>query len=333
MKMLHLSHMQKEKGRGIDLQERDFALLRGLYESRVMKVSHIAALVFEGKLEAARKRIQKLKKANLILERVRGHSEPAALQLSKKGFEILIKEEQLQELPRISEREFMARCRVSSLTIQHELAVMDVRVALETALLRTYGVRILQVSTWPLLSQFSTRMPDAQGYGATETVVKPDGFLCFRQQLADGLAEHSCFIEVDRGTESLHVLTERACCYRNHYRSGGFAESRGGTREQFEDFPFRVLVIFKSSERRNNFGEQLLSLNPPIKTMVWLTTIPELIADPLGPIWVRPVEYKSAIGSGRDSTSASRLFGKYRRQIERDSLVEETIIKDPLLAQ
>jgi len=42
----------------IDLQERDFALLRGLFESRVMTAAHIASLYFDGKKEAAKKRLQ-----------------------------------------------------------------------------------------------------------------------------------------------------------------------------------------------------------------------------------------------------------------------------------
>jgi hypothetical protein len=43
----------------VQLQKRDLAVLRGLFESRVMSAAHIAALYFEGKAEAAKKRLQK----------------------------------------------------------------------------------------------------------------------------------------------------------------------------------------------------------------------------------------------------------------------------------
>jgi len=49
----------------ISLQKRDLALLRGLFESRVMTNDHATALYFEGKSEAAKKRLQKLKAAGL----------------------------------------------------------------------------------------------------------------------------------------------------------------------------------------------------------------------------------------------------------------------------
>jgi len=50
----------------ISLQDRDLALLRGLFESRVMTNNHAAALYFDGKGEAAKKRLQKIKADGLI---------------------------------------------------------------------------------------------------------------------------------------------------------------------------------------------------------------------------------------------------------------------------
>jgi len=45
------------------LQSRDFDLLHGLFESRIMTTAHIATMYFDGKREAAKKRLQKLKAA------------------------------------------------------------------------------------------------------------------------------------------------------------------------------------------------------------------------------------------------------------------------------
>jgi hypothetical protein len=52
--------MPQPKLFSIYLQKRDLALLRGLFESRVMTAGHIATLHFDNKPEAAKKRLQKL---------------------------------------------------------------------------------------------------------------------------------------------------------------------------------------------------------------------------------------------------------------------------------
>jgi hypothetical protein len=318
---------------GIYLQERDFAVLRGLYESRVMTVAHAMKLFFDGKLEATRKRLQKLKAAGLIRDRARAPTEPAVMQLTMRGFRCLKRNDQLADFPVITEGQFEGRCRVSSLTLNHELAVMDVKTALVAALSRLPDVRILEATTWPLLSQFRVRPPAARSYAAGEITVKPDGFLRFTRKTATDLEEHSCFIEVDRGTESLRVLVERAVCYRAHYRSGGFAISRGGSREQLEQYPFRVLVIFTSEERRNNMAERLLALDPPIRTMTWLTTMPEILQNPLDKIWVRPVDYQEVLPHGVLTLFATHRLVEYRRQLIREELVEKYVQKLHLLGQ
>src|ERR1039457_161091 len=89
MAMLHWSHMNEISKDGIKPQERDFEILRGLYASRVMSTGHATTLFFEGRLEAARKRLQKLKGAGLLRDRVHDHGEPAVLQLTMKGFNVL----------------------------------------------------------------------------------------------------------------------------------------------------------------------------------------------------------------------------------------------------
>ena len=311
-------------------QERDFAVLRGLFEARTMTVGHAATLYFESNIETAKKRIQKLRRAGLIRDRARHAHEPMALLLTKKGFHLLKRQGRLDGYPVLSDAQFDVRSHVSRLTLRHELAVVGVKVALLAALSKRTNVRVITASTWPLLSQFRTHKPHIGGYGRTSVIVKPDGYLCLHEKDADGIAEHHCFIEVDRGTESQAVLADRAACYRTYYRSGGFAESRGGGKEEFENYPFRVLAIFPTAERRNNAAERLLLVDPPIKTMVWLTTMPEILADPLGPIWIRPVDFMEAIvGSGHDV--APRHLGRYRRQTERDAVVEGEVRKHSLL--
>jgi len=70
-------------------QDRDFTLLRGLFETRVMTTDHATALYFGGKNEAAKKRLQKLKTAGLVSERARRAFEPSILFLTRKGLMLL----------------------------------------------------------------------------------------------------------------------------------------------------------------------------------------------------------------------------------------------------
>jgi hypothetical protein len=53
-----------------------------------------------------------------------------------------------------------------------------------------------------------------------------------------------------------------------------------------------VLFVVPNEERRNNMAERLLQNNPPVRTMVWLTTFQEVTTDPLGAIWMRPIDYR-----------------------------------------
>ena len=50
----------------LELQDRDLALLRGLFECRVMTNDHATALYFDGNYDPAKKRLQKIKAAGLI---------------------------------------------------------------------------------------------------------------------------------------------------------------------------------------------------------------------------------------------------------------------------
>ena len=104
-------------------------------------------------------------------------------------------------------------------------------------------------------------------------LVKPDGFVRLHEKATDGdLFEHFLFLEVDRSTEHRETLARRAFGYQDFYRRGGLAVRCGATSEEYRDFPFRVLMVLRNEERRNNMAERLLQNDPPVLTMVWLTT-------------------------------------------------------------
>jgi hypothetical protein len=294
-----------------------------------MTTAHAAALHFSGRKEAAKKRLQKLRGAGLINERGRRVNESSILFLSRKGFSLLSEHNLLADFPALSAAAFEKRADVSALTLRHELDVMDVKAAVYSALRESVSLKIVEFSTWPRLHEFkATRsVPDGP-----EILVKPDGFIRIHEQEKDGgLFEHTFFLELDRSTETQSTLVSRLGCYLNYYKSGGFALANGSSQSAYKDFPFRVLVLLKNTERRNNTAERLLENNPPILTMAYLSTSKEFIANPLGEIWIRPTDYREAITNGRIERPVSP--GIYRRSHSREAFIEPIIKKAAFLAQ
>jgi Replication-relaxation len=307
------------------IQDRDLTFLRGLFESRIMTAAHVAALYFSGSKEAAKKRLQKLKAAGLISERKRRVNEPAVLFLARKGFTLLSNDNLLADFPRLSPTAFEKRADVSPLTIRHELGVMDVKAAFYSALGNSETFTIAEFSTWPRLHEFKA---NRGGYGG-EVLVKPDGFIRIHEkEKGGGVSEHTFFLEVDRSSETQETLVNRSGCYLDYYKSGGFAVQNGAPRSTYKQFPFRVLLVLKNGERRNNAAERMLESNPPIRTLVYLSTFSEVLVDPVGKIWIRPVDYRDALKETTLETQAARRI--YRRQAQRQLLIETTARRSAL---
>src|ERR1700683_4819739 len=123
-----------DKPIGIRLEPRDFLLLRELVESRVMTLSHATSLHFGGLPDAAKKRVQRLKATGFIAERPRKTFEESVLFLTRRAFRTLQDEGHLAEYPKLSLSVWDKRAKVSPLTINHELAVMEVKVAFSKAI-------------------------------------------------------------------------------------------------------------------------------------------------------------------------------------------------------
>lgn len=319
----------KIRASSLELQNRDIALLRGLFECRVMTVGHIATLYFDNKGEAAKKRLQKIKAAGLIRERSRRAFEPSVVFLTRKGLLSLQEKGVLKEYPAFDLPALDQRARVSDLTIRHELEVMDVKAAFYAAIKSAGNFSIAEFSTWPLLNEFKAFR---SGNNAAEVVVKPDSFIRIHESEADGSKyEHTFFLEADRSSEIQDVLIARAGCYSEYYKSGGFAVRNGAARSDFKQFPFRVLMVFKTAERRNNTAERLLQNNPPILTQVCLSTIEEVTKNPFGPIWFRPADYRDAVKGTPFDVEPHRKQQEYQRQTARELFVENKVRKIKIL--
>jgi hypothetical protein len=321
----------KKQPETLQIQDRDFALLRGVFESRIMTAGHIATLFFDGKKEATKKRLQKLKAEGFIGERTRHASQPAILFLNRKGLVLLQAHGILKEYPQLDLPVLEKRARVSDLTIRHELEIMDVKAAFHAAIKNTENFTLAEFSTWPLLYQFEAFR---NGRGGTTVTVKPDGFIRIHEQEQDGgVSEHVFFLEVDRSSETQDTLINRAGSYFDYYKSGGFAVKNGAPQSAFKEYPFRVLMIFKSAERRNNTAERLLQNTPPILTQVCLSTIDEVTSNPLGAIWFRPIEYHEATKGTAFDTEKRREQWGYQRQTARELWIEQKVQKRCILTE
>jgi len=276
----------------IVIQARDLEFLRLLLHTRILTLKHAAGLIFDGSKEATKKRVQKLKVAGFVLERRRKAYESGILFLSKRGFECLREHGVLPET-QSDISSFSKRAAISEITLRHELEVLDVKVAFHEAAKGRETLSLTEFSTWPRLYEFSVRDDDAR-YSGSRTV-KPDGYIRIHEKEADDSAwEHLFFLEIDRSTEKLETLVQKACSYNRFYREGGMAVRFGKSAAEFKDFPFRVLIVCKSKERRDNIAKMLLELHPPILTQVCLSTLAEVCADPFGEVWRIPADHGEA---------------------------------------
>lgn len=316
--------MESNGSRRIDLQPRDLEILLGLFECRVMSLRHVAVLYFDGKTEAAKKRVQKLKQGGHIRERARSIGSPSLLHLTKAGFLALRESGKLDRFPELSPAAFEKRAQVSELTLRHELEVIDVRAALCTTIKTAPSLSVTEFSTWPLLYQFTARH-NSPAHGRRELLMKPDGFMRIREETSDGVFEHMFFLEVDRSTETQEIIGQKAACYLDFYQSGGMAKRLGARREEFKEFPFRVFMVFKNDERRNNAAERLLKNNPPILTQVWLSTLAEVLGKPLGAIWMRPKDYLKVTRGGPFDPAPNAEQAQYKRMPDRERWINQKV--------
>ncbi|MFT3787350.1 MAG: replication-relaxation family protein [Tepidisphaeraceae bacterium] len=273
----------------IELQPRDVAVLVGLFESRLMTLAHVAALFFDDKAEYAKKRVQRLKAAGYLVERPRRAYDPSILHLTPHAIAFLRREGLLDRFPRLPAASYAKRTQVSDLTLVHERQVMDVKTAIVRAVRGDPSLAIEEFSTWPRLNEFA-----AQGSRGDRIVVRPDGFIRLGMTTPHERVEHTFYIEVDRGSEVLDTLVNRAAAYLDHYRSGGLAVRFGASASHYKEYPFRVLIVVPTDARRNNLATRLLKNDPPIRQLVWMTTFEDVIRDPLGHIWLAPADFDEA---------------------------------------
>jgi hypothetical protein len=315
----------------LQITRRDVAFLRDLFESRVMTLAHAGALHFGGSAEAAKKRVQRLKAARYVHERTRYRAyDPSILYLGRRGFEALRQAGALADYPAVGWESMDKRSQVSAFTLRHELDLLSTKAAIASALRKEVDYHLSEFSTWPRLFAFTARQQTPDGYGRSVRM-KPDAFVRVDAPHEDRASYF--FVELDRSTETQQNLRGRISGYLDFYRTGGFAKRQGESPENYRQLPFRVLWIFRNAERRNNAAESFLHHHPPILTMAWLTTFDELTRDPLGDIWVRPLDYQRVVRSTPFDPLLQTPMSFYRRQSAREQFVEQHVAKLSLFSK
>ncbi len=321
--------------RKIYIQPHDIELFFGLFESRLMTLKHIAALYFNKSNdpeEAAKKRVQKLKRDGMIKELLRLPRDPGIIVLEKKGFDELLasKKKDLTRYPDLHWKSFVRRRHIKASRLRHELTVMNVKATLLPAIRALPGYEIDRFDTWPRLYQFIATGFDPLTRKDETRRIEADGFIKILIP-SEGRA-HRFFLEVDLTNEPRKILGPKPEFFFEYYKSGKFARWQTGLKEVAkEDYPFRVLIVVESQERRNNLAEYMLQ-HTSIKDFVMLTTFKLLQENPLGEIWISPQDYDRATRKTPfEVKQVSLTQWIYKRDIKRDEFVEQMIQKHRLL--
>ena len=275
---------------GLHIQPRDLDLLLDLFDCRLLSVSQAARLHFDGSQHVAYRRLRKLYRAGLLsllpTKSLSGQP-PRIYTFNSQTFAFLQAQGHLTQYTKADwRRQLRKRFSLSQQTIEHELAVLDVKASLQPTLSAVAGVHVVEFGTWPQAYAF-----EYQHEGKTRTQ-KPDGYLCLADHRHDFAQPrfNRFFLELDRGTQTLETLRAKVEAYRQFYRSGGFARWFAENEAGYRKHPLRVLIVFLSAERLANFARQL----PADRRFEWMATLPAVRTDPLGPIWAFPKAFAQA---------------------------------------
>jgi hypothetical protein len=248
----------------VNIQPRDLDILQEVFVSGLLTSSQIALMYFDGSTEAAKKRLQKLKAERLLATQPRQPYEPSLLFVTKEGRQLL--KARLQQLPASPRNP-------PKLFLQHHLEIQSIKAALFAACRATEGVS---------LSHFQAPGHELLSKQHLCAALRPDASL--RLDLQDGSSNNHplfYFLEIDRSTETQGILMQKAARYLEYSRR----------REGFPTHRFRVLFVFTTKARRDNTAVRLLTAEPRMHSLIWLTTEEEFVTNPLGLIWVSPKDY------------------------------------------
>jgi len=301
----------------VSIMPRDLKVVKEVLDDGFLTTKQIQALFF-GSSTSAIRRLQKLWNRG-YLKRSYPVAFPAMAVYSpaRKGINLLV-ERGVIEPDEVTWQSQHNRARSNKM--QHELDANEIKVALTLSVKKREDVELILFDKG---GAYWDRVKDPQSDAKEEYIpIRPDRFLYMRTE--EGYV--AFFVEVDRGTKPLSRFGRKIRGYREYYFSGGFFKKYGEEGKRIEDYPFRVLTTALSEERRNNLVEQ--AIKEGSLQMCWFGVFSEVIANPLGKVWVRGSEYKE-VWEKIPSKERERVLGGYKQ--ERNIIIREEVERHSIL--
>jgi len=344
------------------LTARDLDIVEAVVAHQFLTVNELQPLFFsvETGYKAAARRLKALSDAGLLARHYTPtfDASPAVYCPTQKGVQLLLAHGQLHP----DEIDWRGKHnRITAASVRHELAANRLVVTLMLALAegqgywlevpcphRAGGKRLTRRIDHARLAQALTvergshlwdrvRNPSQKGRRTpTYLPVRPDRLLLVNWEAGrvsgnnresyTNAHHKTFFLEVEIAPKQSERLRQRFRAYREYYRSGGFLR-RYGHGDDVRAYPFVVLVTAPTDERRNNLIE--LAIEEACLKMVWFATYDEVLADPLGAVWIRGEAYDAAFRT-LSETEYTQLYRTHRR-VERDRFVNAHVQKHGLL--
>ena len=280
------THTQPIKYENREIRPHEVCMLLDIYDGRMMTVDAAGRLYYDRE-RTAQNRLAILEKIGLLEAKPHGwqHYDQATKKfelrkrklffLTKAGFEMLLEYNLLdkeQEPPwhRVEKR-------FSIQNPQHELAVLDIKSQVEPKLKTVSGIHFHGFKTRPASIPFDVDLYDTR---------YPDGYFELTRHHSPQSEEkvYRFYLELDRGTESYETLFKKSKAYGRHQAQSG---------------PLKALYVFvgykgvSAQHRLLTYCEKLVEMWPNRKIEM-LTTLDEILDNPLGDIWVTPLNFRRA---------------------------------------
>ena len=274
------------------LTERDLAILKALGDYRYLRTGQVARLVFPDSktMQGARRRLKYLYHAGYVgriqpmTDSALGQAEMAYF-LEPAGADLLDDD----ALPRFSRKGL-----VKPLFLRHALEVSEFRLNLELAAQAASGIGLHRVVMDFELKSHTEQAVGRRRYrlfdevldpiGKRKLVVHPDMLFVLKAETGQGqVFQRLFFVEIDRGTEGLRVISDKLTGYHLYKREGIF--------RKFGEFAdFRVLIQTNSEKRRENIREAAGKFDGVLDAWVTDDRLVNVGSVLRGPIWSKPGE-------------------------------------------
>lgn len=237
---------------GLVITERDIQILSLVYTFRAVTTDQIRRIVFhtDGKSTQCDLRLKLLFQHGFLERRSQTvlyeKNKPLIYLLTEKGAK------HLAEVSGGKRTEILwhpKHNQISTQRLQHLLQVNQVRASIEQAAEEcAYTLNWLDEFTIRRLKLYDSFPIQYPSGITTKTTLIPDAFFT----LDTPTMWLSCFLEVDRGTESLRTVSEKLCKYLAYLTTDGYQERYGVQDEEGNKIYPCVLTITTTQERLDN---------------------------------------------------------------------------------